>query len=296
MSYTKTSSGSDQKSSQPQDLWSNICRSLYVENREEQRGNVLSDAVHFLPLGLFTRKCHFTWIVGWELLLKGYKWSLRHNKVAGGTKICQCTIVLAGRILVTHNGLSKYLCCFVLFASAQQSWSDRPNVTQPYPFGHKWQKNLKYVSNKPGIRDLTNIKAKHETCFWCCTFQFSEIWLGKQRCSPLMCLELYTIVWILHISGENLALGKPAIQSSRYANFQLAGSAVDGNKNTGTFDSCSHTNYHFLSPHAWWQVDLQGEYLVKKIVITNREDCCREFKIDSCSCTTDECKATVIIL
>ncbi len=103
---------------------------------------------------------------------------------------------------------------------------------------------------------------------------------------------LFTFVWILWISGQNLALGKPATQISNYLDFKnLAGCAVDGTRNTDWYaNTCSSTNVNIQYPPPWWQVDLEREYLVKRIVITNRGDCCRQFDIDfilmynNCSC------------
>ncbi len=73
----------------------------------------------------------------------------------------------------------------------------------------------------------------------------------------------------------NLAFEKPAKQSSNFTEgYSLAKNAVDGNLNNIMFDqSCTHTKEGHAKPQ-WWQVDLQKEYLVKEIVITNRGDCC----------------------
>ena len=52
-----------------------------------------------------------------------------------------------------------------------------------------------------------------------------------------------------------------------------AGFAVDGDKSPMYWmGSCSHTEED--RPKAWWIVDLEGEYLVTEVVITNRGDCC----------------------
>ena len=48
--------------------------------------------------------------------------------------------------------------------------------------------------------------------------------------------------------------------------------AVDGNKNSQwNGKSCTHTN---RQRNAWWRVDLGGNYLVTKVQVTNRGDCC----------------------
>lgn len=67
---------------------------------------------------------------------------------------------------------------------------------------------------------------------------------------------------------SNLALHKPASQSSTRAS-DFASLAVDGNKNNVVVDgSCSHTNDNDI--HPWWEVDLQMTAVVYKIAIMNR--------------------------
>jgi len=71
----------------------------------------------------------------------------------------------------------------------------------------------------------------------------------------------------------NLALGKPALQSSTYSS-AWASLAVDGNFD-GNYDhgSVSHTD----NPgENWWLVDLQAVQPVGEVVISNRTDCCAE--------------------
>ena len=73
---------------------------------------------------------------------------------------------------------------------------------------------------------------------------------------------------------ENLALNKPALQSSVYK-LGFAKKAVDGNMDTNYLHhSCSHT---LRQRGAWWVVDLQSEYVIDEVVITNRGDCCGKF-------------------
>ncbi|HUI78488.1 MAG TPA: SBBP repeat-containing protein, partial [Bryobacteraceae bacterium] len=70
-------------------------------------------------------------------------------------------------------------------------------------------------------------------------------------------------------SPSNLALGKPATESSTLA---AAGEAVDGNTDGNYFDgSVSHTG---LDANAWWQVDLGSSAVISSIVVWNRTDCC----------------------
>jgi len=68
---------------------------------------------------------------------------------------------------------------------------------------------------------------------------------------------------------DNLALRKPAKMSSLYQD-NVASWAVDGSRN-GKMDalSCTHT-YRELG--AWWQVDLQDLYLIKHVIISNRDN------------------------
>lgn len=73
---------------------------------------------------------------------------------------------------------------------------------------------------------------------------------------------------------SNLALGKPAAQSSTLADYATTGAAaaVDGNTDGKFFNgSVTHTN---LDPHPWWQVDLLASVPLQSIAIWNRTDCC----------------------
>ena len=68
---------------------------------------------------------------------------------------------------------------------------------------------------------------------------------------------------------KNLALGKPATQSTLYDNGSPS-KAVDGNGNND-FNAgyCTHTKD---SKGNWWQVDLEAVYDIRDVVITNRGD------------------------
>ncbi|KAL2079108.1 hypothetical protein ACEWY4_024852 [Coilia grayii] len=70
-------------------------------------------------------------------------------------------------------------------------------------------------------------------------------------------------------SGENVALGGKATQSSNSGD-GYAYKAIDGNRD-GVFGhgSCTHTNAHLNS---WWRVDLLQKYKVFSVIITNRKD------------------------
>ena len=92
------------------------------------------------------------------------------------------------------------------------------------------------------------------------------------------CYDLYILV------SSNLALNKPAWQSSTdpysdYYGFEpVAGFAVDGDRSSMYYTgSCTHTNDE---PNPWWTVDLEGEYVVREVVITNRGNCCGKISQD----------------
>jgi hypothetical protein len=69
----------------------------------------------------------------------------------------------------------------------------------------------------------------------------------------------------------NVALGKPATQSSTYNNIQNVGasSAVDGDPDTFT-----HTHCWQPGITQWWKVDLLDVYTISSITVGNRLDCC----------------------
>ncbi len=77
------------------------------------------------------------------------------------------------------------------------------------------------------------------------------------------------------LSAPNLALGKPASQSSMYTGGGgEAARAVDGNTH-GNWNggSVTHTDNQ-LQP--WWQVDLQGSHALSTVGLFNRTDCCSD--------------------
>ncbi|XP_074844034.1 uncharacterized protein LOC142009621 [Carettochelys insculpta] len=87
----------------------------------------------------------------------------------------------------------------------------------------------------------------------------------SQSCTPLP-------------GAQNLALGRPATQSSTYnhptTGEAVAQRAVDGNRDGKWVQgSCSHTN---LERDAWWSVDLGSRQSVSAVIVKNREDCCGE--------------------
>jgi hypothetical protein len=73
--------------------------------------------------------------------------------------------------------------------------------------------------------------------------------------------------------GKNLALGKPTLQSS-VVEEGISSNAVDGNRHPDYSEkSCIQTDNQIES---WWRVDLQDDFYVTSVVITNRRDCCSE--------------------
>jgi len=71
----------------------------------------------------------------------------------------------------------------------------------------------------------------------------------------------------------NLAKGKPTSQSSTGWG-GVPSRAVDGKKSTQwSSGTCTHTA---ATTGNWWMVDLEDNFLVEKIKITNRGDCCRD--------------------
>ena len=67
---------------------------------------------------------------------------------------------------------------------------------------------------------------------------------------------------------NNLALQKPTKMSSLFED-NVASRAVDGNRNGNLAAlSCTRTKSEF---GAWWQVDLQDLYLIKHVIISNRD-------------------------
>ncbi len=101
-------------------------------------------------------------------------------------------------------------------------------------------------------------------CFGCCLLLF----FGRlYSVFPNHC-DLHRAIF--SVLGENIALHKPAYQSSD--NYNTAGTAnvaVDGNRDSNFKRgwTCTHTTREHTP---WFVVDLQREYLVTKVAITNR--------------------------
>ena len=70
---------------------------------------------------------------------------------------------------------------------------------------------------------------------------------------------------------RNVALQGTASQSSNYTNhLRYAPSAIDGIIGSGF----THTSEEVSDTFHWWKVNLENQYLIEKIVVYNRLDCC----------------------
>ena len=86
--------------------------------------------------------------------------------------------------------------------------------------------------------------------------------------------KFYLLSFLNNYASENIALGKPTFQSSIEYNGDSS-KAVDGDRTTNfQAGSCTHT---LSGKRAWWAVDLEQRYLISRVGITNRGDCCGEF-------------------
>ncbi|XP_013928711.1 PREDICTED: fucolectin-1-like, partial [Thamnophis sirtalis] len=78
------------------------------------------------------------------------------------------------------------------------------------------------------------------------------------------------------VEGRNLALGKPASQSSIHSHDIIgsADKAVDGSCTGDWYQkSCTHTKNE---KNPWWLVDLGESHKISMVVVKNRQDCCGE--------------------
>jgi RHS repeat-associated protein len=79
-------------------------------------------------------------------------------------------------------------------------------------------------------------------------------------------------VQVMGTSGQNLASGKPSVQSSTVLG-ATASRANDGNTDGNFADaSVSHTDYQ---NQPWWQVDLGSSQQISNVNVWNRTDCCQ---------------------
>jgi len=95
--------------------------------------------------------------------------------------------------------------------------------------------------------------------------RYAKISLSSGEPLELGQVEVYG-TWIID-RLPNLALGKPAFQSTTWDN-HLASNAVDGD-----YQSFSHS---VDETGNWWYVDLQQPTHIRSIKVYNRQDCCHE--------------------
>jgi hypothetical protein len=74
-------------------------------------------------------------------------------------------------------------------------------------------------------------------------------------------------------TGTNLALRRPASQSSIYEGYRVEGQSGQGNDGVKNGGLGFHTK---LEPNPWWQVDLGTVSPISEIRIFNRLDCCAD--------------------
>ena len=78
---------------------------------------------------------------------------------------------------------------------------------------------------------------------------------------------MFLLAWIVKLKSDlttNMALRKPAAQSTTQSRAYRALNAVDGNRGT-----CTQTLNEIGS---WWLVNLEATYEIKEVVITNGGD------------------------
>jgi co-chaperonin GroES (HSP10) len=87
-------------------------------------------------------------------------------------------------------------------------------------------------------------------------------------------------IFVLGVYGQNtnIAQGKRAYQSSNYAaNAGQPSKAVDGNTSGNWANgSVTHTVGRQGENNPWWEVDLDKNYVITRVEIWNRTDCCQE--------------------
>lgn len=114
---------------------------------------------------------------------------------------------------------------------------------------------------------------------WNCIFSITALSIKAiflyNQCSELYFLIIITKIIFAVISLTelpNIALGKPAEQSTTKRDYNAAYGAVyavDGNRGTNFLEhKCAHTADGDTSP--WWRVDLQAVYQISSVRIHNR--------------------------
>ena len=96
-----------------------------------------------------------------------------------------------------------------------------------------------------------------------------SLWLLHHHKINIKCniCQIKPLLWAWNLASENLALGKPTFQSSTGWRGDSS-KAVDGDRTTAFGNGlCTHTVF---APTPWWAVDLQQQYLVHRVDLTNR--------------------------
>nr|XP_025044461.1 uncharacterized protein LOC112547122 [Pelodiscus sinensis] len=99
---------------------------------------------------------------------------------------------------------------------------------------------------------------------------------GREEYLTLCEVEVLSQGCVPPPGAQNLALGRPATQSSTFVDKlgrAVAGRAVDGKRN-GKWEegSCSHTHFE---TEPWWNVDLGSRQSISVVIVKHREDeCC----------------------
>ena len=84
-----------------------------------------------------------------------------------------------------------------------------------------------------------------------------------------------SMTFVSFLSGwPNVALQKPATQSSDAPRRGRPQMAVDGSRYYANVGECTHTLGPPADPKPWWRVDLQEDYDIYTVVVTSRGDCC----------------------
>ena len=136
--------------------------------------------------------------------------------------------------------------------------------------GHSYFEEINVLDKKPiygseknpGLSCL-DINSCHDNNY--------EYWVSSEETSWNVVKVFCYMNTAEETSFVNLALHKPATQNATsYA--APASRAVDGKRISNFWkNSCTHT-HKITSP--WWRVDLQNVYFIRKLIITNRSDCC----------------------
>ncbi|XP_075208838.1 uncharacterized protein LOC142316938 [Anomaloglossus baeobatrachus] len=132
-------------------------------------------------------------------------------------------------------------------------------------------------NNNPVCGKVRNVTSA--TLSFCCDMMegqyVSVVIPGRTEFLTLCEVEVYADIDCTP-KGSNIAINGEASQQSDLQNKVMgyAKNAIDGvkdpNYNNG---SCTHTNQ---VKNPWWKLDLTQTYKISNVVITNRQDCCKE--------------------